>query len=287
MSAPMVEPRVTALMPVKEFHPELLRRALASMQEQTSDAWRLLVIVEDPASELLMATLAPALQDERVRVVANEGRRLAGAINTGMRHAETEYTGILLGDDMWAREAVEVLSGCIDRSPDVDFFHSSRVMVDKDDAPISRLFAARERFTLEDFADGSPVKHLLCWRRSAGLAIGGLDETLNSVGPDDYDFPWCMAEAGNRFEAVPECLYLYRDHRESYRLTTHLPRSTHKRELRRILRKHGLGRLRVERSVARAGMTYMRQCLYRSPADRWVKERLGVDPQRGWREEYR
>lgn len=283
----MTEPLVTALMPVKEFHPEYLERALTSILRQTSPAWRLLVVVDEPPAGQLAAVLAPALRDERVDVVVNESTGLAGAINTGMRQAATEYTAILLGDDMWAPEAVEVLTRCWERSPEVDFFHSSRVIVDEQDRPISPFYRARERFTLDDFLGGSPVKHLLCWRRSAGLSIGGLDESLSSVGPDDYDFPWSMAEAGFRFEAIPECLYVYRDHRECFRLTTHRPRSTHTRELRRILRKHGVRRLRVEQAVARAKANYLRQCLYRSPADRWLKERLGHDPRRGWRDTYR
>src|SRR5688572_14999662 len=201
------EPRVTALMPVKEFHEAYLRRALASMLGQTSPDWRLLVIVEEQTDELVEA-LAPALGDERVQLVVNEGRLLAGAINTGMRHARTDYVAILLGDDMWAPEAVAVLTARIERSPDVDFFHSSRVIVDGDDRPISPIYPARESFTLEDFVRASPVKHILCWRRAAGLGIGGLDESSNSVGPDDYDFPWSMAEAGLRFEAVPDGLYV-------------------------------------------------------------------------------
>ena len=247
---------------------------------------RQLIVVEEPPSNRLADVLSAVRGDERVRLVLNEGRKLAGAVNTGMRHAVTEYTGILLGDDMWAPAAVDVLSRCIERSPEVDFFHSSRVIIDEHDRPISPVYPARERFTLANFVKGSPVKHLLCWKRSAGLAIGGLDETLNSVGPDDYDFPWCMAEAGLRFEAISDCLYLYRDHRESFRLTTHLPQSTHTRELRRILRKHGLGALRVERAVARARATYLQQCLYRSHLDRRVKERFGLDPRRGWRQKY-
>lgn len=280
------EPLVTALLPVKEFHPDYLRRSLASIERQTSPRWRLLVITEEPEPVGLAEALAPALRDARVQLVLNEGRGLAGAINTGMRLASSEYVGILLGDDMWSPDAVQVLSSRIEGSPTVDFFHSSRVIVDGDDRAISPVYPAREHFTLEDFALGSPVKHLLCWRRLAGLSIGGLDETLSSVGADDYDFPWSMAESGLGFEAVPECLYLYRDHRDSFRLTTHLPRSTHARALRRILRKHGLGLLQSELMVARARASYLRQCLYRSRVDRWLKQRRRYDAHEGWHEKY-
>ena len=110
---------------------------------------------------------------------------------------------------------------------------------------------------------------------------------VHSIGVDDYDFPWSLAEAGARFMAVPECLYLVRDHRDGFRLTTHVPRSVQVRALRRIMRKHGVGRARVDLIVVEAKRGYLRQCLYRSRLDRWLKERLGHDPQRGWRESYR
>jgi hypothetical protein len=43
-----------------------------------------------------------------------------------------------------------------------------------------------------------------------------MDGTLNSVGPDDFDFPWSMAEHGAVVRAIPDCLYLDRDHRSSF-----------------------------------------------------------------------
>jgi hypothetical protein len=230
--------------------------------------------------------LADYVADERLVVVPNEGRKLAGAINTGMRAARTEFVAILLGDDLWSRDTVDVLERAIVREPTGDFFHSSRVIVDENGRPLSGVYAARASFTLDDFARGSPVKHLLCWRRKLALSLGGLDEVSNSVGPDDYDFPWTMAEAGARFVAVPECLYLYRDHRESFRLTTHLPMSLHSRELRRIMRKHGVSRLRTELRILRAKRSFLRQCLYRTRFDQMMKERLGRDPRMGWRDTY-
>jgi GT2 family glycosyltransferase len=279
------EPKLTAILPVKRYHPEYLRRAVGSMLGQTSPHWRLSVVVDELPLDGLGTLLAPALRDRRVDVVLNEGRGLAGAINSGMRRAETDYTAILLGDDMWAPHAVEVLSRRIRRMP-VDFFHSSRVIVDGRDRPISNVYPAIERFTLDHFVRYSPVKHLLCWRRDTGLAIGGLDERSRSVGPDDYDFPWSMAEAGASFAAVQDCLYLYRDHRDSFRLTTHLPRSTHAGELRRILRKHGVGRIRTELAIVHARRTYLRQCLYRNELHRRFKEWVGHDPRAGWRASY-
>ena len=81
-----------------------------------------------------------------------------------------------------------------------------------------------------------------------------------SVGSDDCDFPWTMAEHGARFRAMPECLYVYRDHREAYRLTTHQTRRTHIRGIRQVLRKHGVGRVRATLEVRARKRTHLRQC---------------------------
>jgi glycosyltransferase involved in cell wall biosynthesis len=283
----MMEGLVTALMPVKDYHRGYLRKALDSLLEQTRSDWRLLIIAEDTERDSLADVLRQDLRDPRIALIANEGRKLSGAFNTGMRHARTEFVAILFGDDMWSRDAVAVLTESIRRHPEADFFHSSRMVVDEDDRPLSSVHPSAANMTLEDFTRFSPVKHLLCWRRELALSFGGMDETLNSVGPDDYDFPWTMAENGAVFRAIPDCLYLYRDHRDSFRLTTHLPRSVHVREMRRIMKKHGVSRMKIERRVLAARRSYLRQCLYRSPLDRWVKQKAGLDPRRGWRESYR
>lgn len=277
---------ITAILPLKNFHPGFLRTAIESVRRQTSPAWQLKIVVEAEDRGRFEQQLAWCLADDRVELLTNRGRKLAGAINSGMLAASTRFAAILLGDDRWAPEAVETLRRSIAAEPATDFFHSARQVVDEQDRIISRVYPARRSFELHEFAFGSPVKHLLCWRVEMGLAVGGVDETLNSVGPDDWDFPWVMAEHGARFSPLEQCLYLYRDHREAYRLTTHLPLSHHRREIERILRKHGVSEDILRQRLERAEDGFLRQCLYRNPFDRWWKRLRGHDPRRGWRERY-
>jgi hypothetical protein len=84
-----------------------------------------------------------------------------------------------------------------------------------------------------------------------------------------------------------ECLYIYRDHRDGFRLTTHLTRTHHLRELDRILAKHGVDPAERARRLAAARRGFLRQCLYRSRADRWWQRLRGIDARNGWRETYR
>jgi glycosyltransferase involved in cell wall biosynthesis len=273
-------------MPVKNPHPDYFTEALGSLREQTSPRWRLLVIVEPSDLGRSTAELSAWTIDPRISVIPNEGVRLAGAINTGMRHATTEFVGLLFADDLWAPDAVAVLEDHIQRYANADFFHSARRIIDDEGRPISSVHPPRTSVTLADFSKYSPVKHLLCWRRSMGLVVGGLDERSLSVGPDDLDFPWTMAEHGAIFCPIGQCLYVYRDHRSGTRLTTHLPLSVHVQELRRMLRKHGMTRRAANRRIRSARRSHLQQCLYRSDLDRRIRNWLGRQP-KVWRDSYR
>lgn len=279
-------PRLTVLLPVKNYHPGFLKKALASILSQSRAQWKLLIIVAKKDVKTFSEFLKEELQDPRITLIVTEGRRLGGHLNTGMRKATTDFVAILLGDDLWASDAVEVLSKAIARHPEVDFFHSSRRVIDENDTPISSVYYSRETFSLVDFERSSPVKHLLCWRKDKALAFGGMDESLDH-GPDDYDFPWAMAEAGAVFQAIKEPLYVYRDHRETYRLTTHIPLSSQKRAIRKIMKKHGASPASIRAKIAAAEVSYLQQCLFESRADQRRKEKLGYDPRAGWREKFR
>jgi glycosyltransferase involved in cell wall biosynthesis len=278
--------RITSIVPIKAYHESYMREAFASLLAQTSPAWRAIVVVEPEDVEHFRSLLAGELADERMLLIANEGRKLAGAINTAIRAATTDFVAILLADDAWDPTAVEVLTGEIERHPDADFFHSARRAVDDEGQPLSGVMPPHRKVRAHEFVYGSRVKHLLCFRRSMALEVGGIDESINSVGPDDYDFPWTMAEHGARFQPIDDCLYIYRDHRQAYRLTTHLPLSVHTRELVRIMRKHGVSWPTTIRRVHAARRGYLKQCLYRNRLHRWLVERLGVGRSRVWRQSY-
>jgi glycosyltransferase involved in cell wall biosynthesis len=283
MPSPGAVPRITIVVPVKDPHPGYFDEALGSARDQTSPNWRLLIVAEPAELEAIRRLLPPWTDDPRVRLVPNEGRRLAGAVNTAMAHAETDFVALLLADDLWYPEAIAVLEDHIERHPDADFFHSGRRIVH--DRGVTGAYPAREHVVLEDFRTMAPVKHLLCWRRAKGIEAGGLDERFHAVGPDDFDFPWTMAEHGARFQAVDACLYIYRDHRDWYRLTTHEVRSEHARELYRVFRKHGLSRADARERVRLAKHEYLRQKQYTSRIDVGLRRLLRRGP-REWQDPY-
>lgn len=282
-------PRVSVLMPCRNANRAFFKAAVNSVLCQTTRLWKLIVIADDGDIDEARETLKTMHYSNEINIsfVKNDSHFITSKLNSGMRHADTPYVCSLHCDDLLDREAVEVINRYIQEHPHVDFFHTSRLYIDERGYPLSTVYKACDSFNLADFKNYGPVKHLHCWKVESALAIGGMDESLGPHGADDYDFPWSMAEAGCSFKAVAECLYYKRDHREHYRLTTHIPMETQLEELRKIWRKHSMTEKEIEyqTNVRRDG--YLRQALYVDEEDKKRKDREGYDIRQGWRLNYR
>ena len=276
-------PLITTIMPLKYYKEDFLRDSLQSMFNQSSSHWRLLIVVEKADYDHFSELLKRELEDERVEMIIMEGQPFSGSINTGMRCAKTKFLALLFADDLWAPNAVHILNDYINKYPNVDFFHSSRIIIDEKGKTISAVKNSKEFFRLDDFKWGSPVKHLLCWRREKGLSVGGIDESIYKA-PDDYDFPWTMAENKAVFKAIKDCLYFHRNHCECYRKTTHIPLSQAKSDILKILKKHGVGFFQrqfiLRKFRFKGGLG--KQSIYRNKLDQFIKGKLGIDARRSW-----
>jgi glycosyltransferase involved in cell wall biosynthesis len=281
----MIDIPITIILPVKYYLPKHLKAAIESIQNQTANDWRLVLAIDSSVVAELKLLLQRELSDSRLRLISVSTPNMAAAINAGMKEASTEFVTLLLGDDAFAENAIEVLKRAIRAWPHVDFFHSSRRIIDGDGNSISSIYPSRSNFEWKDFLYGSPVKHLLCWRREMALAIGGVDEALSMSGSDDYDFPWNMFERGAKFQALPECLYIYRNHCDAFRGTTHYPRTVQLLTVRKILRKHGVGFCRswiMLYAKWRTGLAG--QSIYGSRLIRWLYRLVGYDATKSWRQ---
>jgi len=267
---------ITVLVPCKDQRHEFFVDALGSLVRQTSRHWVALVLA-DPSSPPELADWVEAFGDDRIQFVRCPTTGFAAALNHGLAIAGTEYVSILLSDDRYAPEAIETLHAYRSRFPQADFFHSARRHINAHGEPIGGVMPIRRNFRLEYFStSGSPVKHLLCWRRETALSIGGMDEAVSVHGCDDYDFPWRMAEAGAVFEAVDECLYEYRLHHAHARLTTSVPVARQVDTLRVMFQRHGIDPRATDRHIERRigghlVAEYTDQIDHRRNAQLWVR----------------
>jgi len=171
------------------------------------------------------------------------------AINQGIRAARTDRVGFLLSDDWLEQSAV---AQTIIKTADIV---STGTFVHFGDERVNELASrtpSMDKFlacgTLEEMA--CYLKHFLLFRKQSLLSAGGLDENIgNCPGIDDYDLIWTLLEKGASVAIVERRLYHYRDH-EGNRLTLQDPEMM-VANLRKILRKHGVGHREQELLIKR------------------------------------
>lgn len=247
-----IRPLLTVLMPIHRVHKKYFREAIGSLITQDVTFEHRIIYADD----IDITSLPHFDWNDMTYLTKQSGIGLGDALNCGMHEAQTEYITMLPADDLLPPNSLKILYEYIKKYPTVDFFHSSRQVIDDNGSIISATLRAREVTSWEDFYHGM-VKHLLCWRRSKAIEISGIDPTLH--GGDDYDFPWRMYEAGAKFKAIPECLFLYRDHRSHHRLTTHVSTEIQIESLRKIFKKHNIPDDIIEAEIERRKNGYLRQ----------------------------
>ena len=247
--------QATIVVPVRAQRDDFLAVCLSSAVNQTVPC-KILVVTSDqtPRSNL---DLILQFQNKfpNVCVLRRQRPSFAAAINTGIEAAETSRVGLLLSDDWLHAWAVE---RCLAYDADI----VSTDMAIYDEAGTHELALRKPRSkaaydqlqSLEDRA--SYLEHFLMFRRDLLLSIGGVDETIGNVGPDDFDMIWSLLEVGASAAIVEEKLYCYRDH-PGVRLTLR-PKEDQVRDLEKILDKHGVFGAERERSITRHARWYGR-----------------------------
>ncbi|OJI92450.1 glycosyl transferase family 2 [Planktotalea frisia] len=92
---------VSILMPAYRAAPTI-GAAIASIQAQTEPDWELLVINDRSQDETVQTALEFAQEDDRIRILDNDGPKgAAAARNAGLAHATGRYIAFLDADDEW------------------------------------------------------------------------------------------------------------------------------------------------------------------------------------------
>jgi glycosyltransferase involved in cell wall biosynthesis len=236
------------VVPVRAQRDDFLAHCLDSAVGQTASC-QILVVTSDhtPRSNL------DVIHDYQARfpnLVALPRQRpsFAAAINTGIEAAEAPRVGLLLSDDWLDASAVE---RCLTREADI--VSTNMAIYEETGTQRLPLRTPRSQAGYDRLSDLQEraiyLSHFLLFRRDRLLSIGGVDETIGNVGPDDFDMIWSLLEVGASAAIVEEALYCYRDH-TGERLTLR-PSDDQVRDLEKVLDKHGVVGAERERSIAR------------------------------------
>ena len=125
--------KVSVILPIYGVE-KYIRQTIQSVLDQTYRNFELLVI--DDESPDKSVDICKSFSDDRITLIHQRNRGLAGARNTGIRQAQGEYLAFLDGDDLWHPEKLEKHVRHLDQSPDIGVSYSSSAFIDEDDKPL-------------------------------------------------------------------------------------------------------------------------------------------------------
>ena len=118
---------VSVVVPVYNVE-KYIALTVQSVLDQTYPHFELLII--DDESPDGSVEICQQFNDSRIKIISQKNRGLAGARNTGIRHAKGDYIAFLDGDDLWLPEKLARHIQHLESSPQVGVSFSRSEFID-------------------------------------------------------------------------------------------------------------------------------------------------------------
>lgn len=213
--------KVSVIIPVYRVD-KYIRATVQSVIAQTYKNWELLII--DDGSPDRSVEICQQFKDDRIKIIRQGNRGLAGARNTGIRHAQGEYLAFLDGDDLWLPDKLERHVKHLENSPAVGVSFSPSALIDEAGNPLGTYLNPKlKEITALSLLRDNPIGNgsAAVFRREVFEAIKFQDNLHGSS--ENFYFDESLRQAEDiecwirlviqtkwQIEGIPEALTLYR-----------------------------------------------------------------------------
>lgn len=214
------KPLISVVMPVYNPPLDLLREAIASVQQQVYGHWEL-CIADDASSDGAVWTLLEALaeSDSRIKAVRRPANgHISEASNSALALATGDFVALLDNDDLLPPDALFCIAETVRTRPTVQVIYTDEDKLDTLGRHFGPYFKPDWNYTL--FLGHNLISHLGVYRRELLTAAGGFRKGLE--GSQDYDLALRCIERVDAADIVhiPRVLYHWRAIEGSTALTT-------------------------------------------------------------------
>jgi glycosyltransferase involved in cell wall biosynthesis len=148
----MNSPLVSVVIPVYNAE-RFIKTCIDSVLRQSYENLEVLVIDDGGPDQSI--SIVEQYDDQRLRIIRQENRGLAGARNTGIRVARGDFIAFLDADDFWFVHKIEKHVAVMQANPKCGVSFSASIFVDEDGESLNRL---QEPFNKNDFNSS----HVFC-----------------------------------------------------------------------------------------------------------------------------
>lgn len=201
---------------------KFLKKSIESIFEQTEKDWELLLINDGSNDKSLDICREYEMTDDRVVLISKMNEGVSKTRNLGISRAQGEYIIFLDADDMLISNALQIISGKIDRfDPDIVSYHTLRTNEEMEIiSPFTICKYEKEKIVrnAEDFC--ADIYRELIQGSNLGIIgnyavrrslIKDISFDSEMVMCEDWLFNMQMFEKATSVVFIPDYLYLYRD----------------------------------------------------------------------------
>ncbi len=212
---------VSVIVPVYRVE-RYVAETILSILNQTYADFELLIINDESPDQSI--PICQQFSDPRIRIIHQQNRGLAGARNTGIRHAQGKYLAFLDSDDLWLPQKLEKHVQHLNENPTVGVSFSRSAFIDEQSQPLGIYQMPK----LTDITPGylfcrNPIGNgsAVVIRREVLDAIQFQDNLYGSVEDFYFDDRFRQSEdiecwlrialqTSWKIEGIPDALTLYR-----------------------------------------------------------------------------
>lgn len=199
-----------------------ISNAVISVLNQTHTNFELLII--DDGSPDRSLEICRQFTDPRIKIISQKNRGLAGARNTGIRHATGDYLAFLDSDDVWLPEMLEKNVAHLEAAPEVGVSFNRSAFIDEAGEPLGIYTMPQlKNVDVPCLLRGSPIGNgsAVVIKREVFEAIRYEANLYGEV--EDFYFDDCFRQSEDiecwlrivmttpwKIEGIPDVLTLYR-----------------------------------------------------------------------------
>jgi glycosyltransferase involved in cell wall biosynthesis len=140
-------PLVSVVIPVYNVE-QYVEEALTSVLAQTYLNLEI-IVVDDESPDQSIELIERRFNDSRIQIIQQKNRGLAGARNTGIRHANGEYIAFLDSDDFWQTNKLEEHVQLMKAQPNCGISFCASLFVDEQSRSLGRFQAPKKKNNYE------------------------------------------------------------------------------------------------------------------------------------------